>query len=156
MAFLKTRSLSGARTNTRQDVEVDNEDRSPPHTILYITIKFMLLMVPPIRLAQVQRGGVQPPSQADARSMCCRLELCVTEVKIEAQAISGVPSPTSSVFFVFPYSAFPPVTCVPVAQRCLFEAEAVVYDGLTEECCIYPLRLFPAPPSFFITQGPGL
>lgn len=100
------------------------------------------------KTGETARSGVQPPSQADGRSML-QWELCVTEVKIEAQAISGVPSPSSFVFFVFPYSAFPPVTCFPVAQRCLFKAGAVVYDGLTEQFCIYPLPLFPLCPALF-------
>lgn len=94
------------------------------------------------------RGGVQPPSQADTRSMS-QWESCVTEVKIEAQAISGVCLALKFLVFplAFPHSAFPSVTCLSVTQRRLFQAGAIVYDGLTEQFCIHPLSLLPSCPS---------
>lgn len=80
----------------------------------------------------------------------------VTEVKIEAQAISGgrLALVFDSFSFVFPYSALPAVTCFRGHTASpFFEAGAVVYDGLTEQSCIHPLSLipflslsFPAPP----------
>lgn len=103
MAFLKINSLFGTETDTRQHGEVDNEDRGPPHTILYITIEINAAESSSNETRQSTTRRCATTQSSWRPKHVLLLESCVTEVKIEAQAISGVPLPSSFVFFVFPY-----------------------------------------------------
>lgn len=108
-----------------------------------------VLKVPPIRPVNLYAAVCNRPSQADTRSMS-QWESCVTEVKIEAQAISG--GCLALWFLVFPFRVS--LFSFPVSHMLFchtaspfFEAGAIVYDGLTEQFCIHPLSLLPSSPS---------